>query len=672
MDHLETNVAKITLGNVKQTSSYVVTMAEKAAAGDCELFAVVSLPVLNPAAVSDCERISEALLATLKRAFRQNCDEASFETALGQINEELGKLNSLGEQNWTGKISALVAARKNTTLYVAATGKTSALLIRNGEATEIVELSEGKHPLKTFDTFSNGKLKAQDIIILTTKELFNHLSLDRIKKILENNTLEIGAQEILQLLEDNAGPEVAFGTLLIQEVPAESENNSPGLTATTFNNEPEKITEKLTKNAKQFLNKETAANIWKSLQKAAQKPKVSVDKLGKLAEFGGQGLGFLKEKAKGYKNFDYRAPIQNFKTASRPKQFFIVSILVLVLAISTNIIFSRQRKEATTKQQVFTQAIASVESLANDAESKLLFKDTAAALELLSEAESKLTQINTDLPDQQQTLSQTRSRLDGLKNKILNITPATIQTLGSLSSSNHLISLPGIFATATGQTLVSFDIATGEISDGKLKSNSEILNSTSLDSLRTIIFDGQGLRVWTPGSGETGDPFYQNLPKPSFLVALDKYETNGRVYILDTEKGQVTSFQVSETTISKPQVSVANPILVNAYDIAIDGSVYALTTNGVVKFTAGKQVPFSTPTLTPPLNPAGKIHTAPKIKNVYLLDPTGRIIITDKKGTLIKILASEQLKGAQDFYVDEAGGVVYVLNSGTLLKVNLN
>lgn len=672
MDNLETNVAKISLGNPKQTSTYVATLAEKSLHQECELFGVVSLPLLNPAALEDCERISGALTAAFKRSFKRGCDLKTFENSLNEINEEMGKLASLGQQNWTGKVSALVAVRKGSTFYVASTGKTKALLIRDGELNEITEASESKHPLKTFDTFSNGKIKSQDIIILTTAELFNHLSLDRIKKILETNTLELGAQEILQLLEDNAGPEVAFGTLLIQESESSVEGAEATLSASDFGTDNSPFKEKFAKNAKKVLNKETALNIWKSLQSVAKKPKVSVDQIGKIAEMGGQGFGIIRDKAKQYKNFDYKAPIQNFRTASRPKQFFIISIIILVIAISANITISQNRKKTLLKTQVFEQSLASIETLINDADSKLLFKDSSGAISSLSEAESKLLTITPESEEEKTRVAELSGAIDSLRNKILNITPANIENLGTLSGASHLIVNPGFLATATGQTIVSYDLATGQIEDGKYKTSNDILNSVNIDSLRTVIFDGQGLRVWTPSSGESGEPFYQNIPKPNFLAAMDRYETNGRVYILDTEKAQITSFLVSDTTISRPSVSISNAELENAYDIAIDGSIYVLGTAGVKKYTAGKEVPYTLPELNPALNPAGKIYTSPKTTNVYILDPTGRIIITDKKGTLIKILSGDQLKGAQDFSVNEPEGIVYVLNSGSLLKVNLN
>lgn len=671
MDTLETNVAKITLGNSKQTNTYVLTLAEKAQQPDSEVFAVVSLPVLNPAALDDCERIASALITALKRSFKRSSTENTFELALSEINDEMGKLGSLGQQNWTGKISAVVGARKGSSLFVATTGKTTALLIRNGEVSEITESSQAKHPLKTFEAFSSGKLKPKDLVILTTTELFNHLSLDRIKSLLENNTLEIAAQEILSLLEDNAGPEVAFGTLLIQETEPGTEY-AKDLTTASYGVDDRPLKDKLTAHAKKILNKETATNIWKGLQGAAKKPKISVDKLSKIAEYGSQSASFLKDKAQSAKNFDYRSPISNFRTASRPKQFFIVSVIVLVIAIATNITISQNRKANQEKEQVFATAIAQVENLLSDSESKLLFKDNNGALELLSQASTELQGITPESDEQKDKTEKLTSTIQDLQNKILNITPTDVQNLGTLSNADHLMSLPGMIATATGSTIVSYNIADGSIEDGKLRSPVDILNSVSFDSLRTVIFDGQGLRVWTPASGETGEPFYQNLPRPSFLVAMDRYETNSRVYILDTEKSQITSFLVSETSISRPSVSVSDDVLSSAYDFAIDGSIYVLTTDGVTKFLAGKKVEFKLPTLTPELNPAGKIATSKDMTYVYILDPTGRIVITSKTGDLVKVLANDQLKGADDFVIDEPGGVIYVLNSGSLLKVNID
>jgi hypothetical protein len=131
MDPLETQVAKIEIGNNRQTNAYVFVMAEKDPNDAAELFVIVELPLFNPAALPDCERISQAIAASLKRAYRAQPNENTFENALTQINEELSKLAEIGKTHWIGKLNAIIGVKSGDTLHVATTGKISALLLRD-------------------------------------------------------------------------------------------------------------------------------------------------------------------------------------------------------------------------------------------------------------------------------------------------------------------------------------------------------------------------------------------------------------------------------------------------------------------------------------------------------------------------------------------------------------
>jgi hypothetical protein len=117
-------------------------------------------------------------------------------------------------------------------------------------------------------------------------------------------------------------------------------------------------------------------------------------------------------------------------------------------------------------------------------------------------------------------------------------------------------------------------------------------------------------------------------------------------------------------------VSVKNAALKDAESLAVDGSVYVLTKTTVLKFNAGKPANFTFPALADQFSGTGKIFTDGKTKQVYILDANGRIIITDKTGKLTKILQSDQLKDANDFSVDEANKTIYVLRTGSLLKIS--
>lgn len=673
MDTFETNVAKIHIGNSKQTNTYVVTMAERTPNPDSEIFAVVSLPVLNPAALDDCERIATSVTAALRRCYKRAINENSFEVALGEINDEVSKLSSLGQQTWTGKLSAVIAARRGSHINVSATGKASALLMRAGGFNEITESTNAKHPLKTFENFSSGKLKVGDVIILTTAELFNHLSIDRLKNILADNTLEIGAQEVVRILEDNAGPEVAFATLFIQETevmgaPADT------LTLNEYQSAHTKASrlKQVTGLAQKFVTKEVAQNIWKSVKSAASKrPNLNISKLSSAAASkGARGISSLKEHAQSYRQADFRAPLTKFQNFSKPKKFFTISVAVLLLAVVVNIFVARSKRQSTADAAAFEQVKTSVSKLVNDADSKLVFRDEQAALILLQQAKQELSGVKATTADQKQVVTDLTKQITTLLNKVEKITEVNPTTIATLSNADNLIRTPTALATATGTTIVSYNLVTGTIEDGALKTSTAIQDSAAFPGTSVVVFDGQGLGVWNTQNGTIGQQFYQNVPKAANFKGLVRYPTNNRAYTADTSLGQVISYLVTNTSISKPVVSVKDEAIKNAQDIAVDGSVYVLTQDGIRKYTAGKPVAFTFPALSTPFSGKGKLFVDSASKQLYILDANGRIIITDKAGKLLQVLNSDQLGGSQDFTVDEAGKIIYVLHSGSLLKVN--
>src|SRR6185503_17718638 len=150
----EAQVAKIQTGNQKTATTHVLVVSETALGGKAEIYLITELPMFNPAAFSDCERIAQSVAATLRRSYRKSPTGSTFENTLADINEELGKLASLGKDHWIGKLNALLAVRTDATLHVATTGKVNALLLRDEEVVAVADQSAANHPLKTFENFS--------------------------------------------------------------------------------------------------------------------------------------------------------------------------------------------------------------------------------------------------------------------------------------------------------------------------------------------------------------------------------------------------------------------------------------------------------------------------------------------------------------------------------------
>lgn len=671
MENLESQVAKIQIGNFKQTSSYVLTFAEKAADGISELYAVVELPMFNPAAIPDCERITQAVCATLQRAYKRGVNESTFEAALGEINEELGKLATLGQTNWIGKLNSAVAVKTESTFNIATTGKVTALLFRENEFTDITDSPKSKHPLKTFENFATGRLRVNDMLVLSTSELFNHLSIDRLKNVLTGNSLHLAAEQVVKILEENAGPETAFGTLLLYESTLQNQVSEAPIQLAEYLPKDRSLKALLHSAGKQVKDLVThqkvkdfaTTTVAKSKQLLSKRPNFNVSSMAEQTKRNLQGL---RESSKSLRG----VPLHKFTSLSRQKKIFIISAIVLLLAVIVNISLANKFKSQKTTTAAYSNTIQELKNLLSQADSNLLFqnKDNAKAnLNLFTSRVATLTNLSDT---QKKEVADLQKQADELTKKLENIYPLTVTNIGSLSASDNLIALPGIFATEMGDSIVSYNVAANKIEDGVLKTSGSIVKSTVISASTAAIFNGQGLALWDFSKGTTTSPFYLNVPKASDLVGLVYYQPSGKIYLIDKAKSQVISFTVTNTVISKPAIwSKSTPDLGNAVDMTIDGNIYVLNPNGVNKYTQGKTAAFSFPQLSTPLSGKGKIYTNKDIQNIYILDSGNkRIVVLDKKGSIVKILQNDNLTNPTDFSVDEKNKTFFILNNGSLYK----
>jgi myo-inositol-hexaphosphate 3-phosphohydrolase len=143
--------------------------------------------------------------------------------------------------------------------------------------------------------------------------------------------------------------------------------------------------------------------------------------------------------------------------------------------------------------------------------------------------------------------------------------------------------------------------------------------------------------------------------------------------MLNKAQNQLTSFALLGDAIAKPE----NALLLNPddskaiVDFAIDGSIYLLKPNAIIKYYAGTRTEFKT-NLIDPLSDAKKIFTSVETKNLYILEPAKkRVIVLNKQGNLIYNLTNPDWNNLKDFVVDEKNKTVYLLNDSSLLKLTL-
>ncbi len=671
MEKTESQIAKIQLGNFKKTSSYVHCSAEKAPGSEAELYSVAELPMLNPAALESCEQICQSLSATLKRAYKKN-PKAGFENAVSEINEEVGKLVSLGQGNWLEKLGAVIAVKENGVLHIATAGKIAAFLFRNGEFTDISCSSKDPHPLKTFENLATGKIKLDDIIIFSTSQLLNHVSLDRLKKILEENQFLTATQKIIEILKNNAGPEVAFATLLNQQVPL-GKIQDEEIDLENYVVEPPSKSLAVFSSAMNFF-KDTLALAKNKRKPATELPKIKItDRLKRLNDQARSMLGKSQRAVeKTYEAGKRKVNLAEFKAYSPWKKFLFISIFLLLLAGIVNIYLAAKTKKTKISQTEVEQSLNEIQKLLSDAETYVLYKEEKNAVDALQKAQTLLAMPEESLSEQgKENLNALKKQFTDLTSGYQKESEIAVNNLGNLGSGQKLFKLNNFLGAQSGNSIVSYNLSDKTVQDGVLMSSESIADAVYIKDQTAVIYNKSALLVWEFEKKFFSKAFTQNVPAEADFGGIKFYSTNSRVYVIDKLQKQITSFLVG-SEISKPVISVKYETLESAQDLAIDGSIYVLTQNNILKFQSGKLADFNLPFLFDKFSGPGKIQTLKDWKNIYLLDiQNNRLVVIDKKANLVATYKNPAFNNLKDFYVDEPSKTVYILNDSSLLKATL-
>ncbi|HYV33325.1 MAG TPA: hypothetical protein VE973_00550, partial [Candidatus Limnocylindria bacterium] len=599
MDEIESQIAKIQLGNNKSSNSYVYTMAEKADGDDSELYVVAELPLFNPAAQEDCERICLAIASTLKRSFRKASNSATFETAISQINEELGKLASMGQTQWIDKLSCILGVKKGKDFNIASCGKVSAYLLRNGEFTDISCSPEQSHPLKTFENYASGKIRLGDLILLSTTQLFNHLSMDRLLTIMDNGDFLAATRTIIQLLKDNAEPQISFGVLLNMQVPAGKVNDSD---IDLENYIVETPSSRQSIFGRAFTYAKTAFAMKKNTGRV---PKVDLPKtlpasaleseIPTAENKAADAKPALQKISEGLKNVSPAQTLKNFsstyknavgksrnlwentkiyagaakdavraktlKNLSGQKKFFAISLAVLLLALIFSIFVAIHTKNTQQAESKITAQLKTAQDLVSNAQASLLYKDFPAAAKYLSQVKDSLPPLaglnSADKATYNKILAEYDAEiLQSEKNVSVDAT-----NLGNIGQGGNLIALPQYDATQADKIIISYNKQSGKIEDAVLNSPVDIIGSVYIGGSSAAIYDGTSLYVWDFSTGKLSSAFSQNVPSKDDFGGMSFYDTNKRVYLVDKKSNTIISYAAGKSGLAKPVVSVRDSSL---------------------------------------------------------------------------------------------------------------
>lgn len=594
---------------------------------------------------NEYEKLAGAFVSAFKKIYitAPKIDQDTFERSLGSINNTLARIASRGKVSWWGKLNIALAAIHKNELALSAHGSAQVILARQNELSVLTEdLSGESRASKIFSNYSTGRLLPGDRVIISTNQIFNYLSLERIKEFQQEDTLEETCQEIIGVL---AGiREVGFATFIFELGPQAGINRLTSFTAPVI---------------------------------PKQKAKAGIS--GKLiAEVILAVLTIAWNIATGALRFIYgifaRLLIKRRGLSRARKKYFVVAAALILVLLAVNIAVGIVRKSIDKNNREQNELEADIENKISEAEAALIYGDEKRVLALVSEIEQAL-------PDTEEEKRKTfEERLTTLKDKIVKKVvidaPAILVTFPNIPT--DLLRSPGgmIGMNSSSGTMSYYDFVTGEVRPVlKNENTSRLAAGAWLGGEHGFVFlnksgEFEKLDVKTETLTRYESSRFEG--RSSGLESLGE-GNSARIYILDGGANQIWRVAVGEQGPAGAERWFKEEAkITDSRGFAVDGSIYLLFPDGALKYFNGRKENFTLSPTLPKLEEASRIFTRADYDFLYIADPKNeRILIFDKNGKLARQLVSGKFREVADIYVDEKNRIIYALSGSELLQVTL-
>lgn len=592
----------------------------------------------------ELKKVSEIILNTFKEN-KKLSGENLFESSLAQINQSLADLAHAGKRSWVGKLSALIVLKSSNDIFLASAGTMSSMLYRNSQFVEILEPEKpGAHPLKTFSNFTAGKLKDQDILLLTTSNLTNYVALQHLTRLMADFPVEEVSAQVSKILKDTAGDQEGFASFFVSLTKATepvSKFSAPAIAAASPLPVEEEMNEvSNTAIAPAEAARAAASNLFNRIPKV-RLPKFSI---------GGPKWAFWQH-------------------LSPWAKFCLVMFAIAILLLSANIVKYTIHKHRKVTQTQSATLIDQLNKDINDAQSALIYRNQSQALELLSAAKSDLEQLKTV---DSTSYAQYQSKVADLSNQINHITVAENPT--ALLTLKH----PATDFTRAGKGLVIVDSETGNITTYKTATNDQsgkdlfLLNKIGavtgvahIPNVGHIVTTSSEMYLVNTSSNQFD--LLHIYPKTNLsrlrLVAPDK------LYTLDKANNQVLRIQFSTETQIDPVSILHSPgDLSQVTDLGVDTDVWLLSPTNLAKYTNGNLTSYKLQQPSDQITTANRLYVG---SNIYILESAKkRLLIYGKKdGSLLTQIYLPNTTDLRDFSVDEGQRSIYLLDSNKVLFI---
>ncbi len=367
--------------------------------------------------------------------------------------------------------------------------------------------------------------------------------------------------------------------------------------------------------------------------------------------------------------------VDKWNSLNGHSQNLFLGALVLIFVANTSVAAMGWSKQQEQEVANYEKKISEIRQQLDSAEASMIYRDEDRARRLLDEAAAAVALLPFDNDERSGTRTNLEDELKvkyaGLRHALILESPEVLSTVVTPEGAPELTGLTeangALWAVATSGAV--FKIA----DDG----SAEGVHTLEGGQPDIFIAHKNGILAGNKDFLYLLSPNGQATPlkisAEDYELAIDDVATYGsRLYLLDSAHNRILKFASVPGGYASPAVYVKDGTdLSRASSLAIDGSVYALASDGTItKMLSGNATDFSADPTDPPLVSPIVLRTADEKSDLYVLD-TGhpRVVRYDKEnGNVLAQYESDELRGATDVRIDEASNAIIVTKDNRLLR----
>ena len=328
----------------------------------------------------------------------------------------------------------------------------------------------------------------------------------------------------------------------------------------------------------------------------------------------------------------------------------------MIAIFAASIIYLNYEKKTAAENKQLSATLAVIEDKKNEAEAVLIYEEKEKARSLLGEALNLAKSYYGVEAKWQELFGQQQKEVTALLNKINNIYEVVLNQTADFSAVNSQIK--NIFKNKSAWQIL---LADGEFYqlDNATKNPVSLWQNDKIKLLTMIgddiIYFDQENNFYNLDKQGASKELKINLATTTAIAEIIPYGDN--LYLLDNSLGEIRKIikPLAGGAVISSWYQDDKNLIKSGHSMMIDGNIWLVNGNQVLKFFKGKKETFNLGSIDQPLGNDLQIYTEKDWPLMYVLDRQNKrlVVVNKENGGVIKQYLNNDLSSVQQMAVDD-------------------